>query len=123
LNDYVQRAETSSIIDAVHAFAHAIHGLVEANCPDHTLCSEIMVHRSAGMAVNGTMIREYLLNNLSFPGLSADLVEFDSTGNDQSSYVVKNLQKQSDGTYRYVTVGTWDPHTFLSQRYKTRGLP
>lgn len=115
LNGYTQKNEISSIIDAVYAFAHAVHGLIENHCPNHTLCSDIMVHRSAGMAVNGTMIRDYLLHNLSFPGLSADMVQFDSAGNDQSSYVVKNLQRRLDGSgYEYQSVGTWDPHNLLN---------
>ncbi len=108
-SSYVQKNEISSLIDAVHAFAHAIHGLIEEYCPDGTLCPNITVRRSAGMAVNGTMIRDYLLYNLSFPGLSADMVEFDSDGNDQSSYVINNLQRQSANSYDYVVVGTWDP--------------
>ena len=115
LNGYTQKNEISSIIDAVYAFAHAVHGLIESHCSNHILCSDIMVHRSAGMAVNGTMIRDYLLYNLSFPGLSADMVQFDSAGNDQSSYVVKNLQRRLDGSgYEYQSVGTWDPHNLLN---------
>ena len=114
LGDYKQKNEISSIIDAVYAFAHALHGLVEEHCTNHTLCSRIMVHQPAGMAVNGTLIRDYLLHNLSFPGLSADIVQFDAAGNDRSSYVVKNLQKQPDGTYEYVVVGTWNPQSLLS---------
>lgn len=42
------------------------------------------------------------------------MVQFDSAGNDQSSYVVKNLQKQPDGSYEYATVGTWDPQSLLN---------
>lgn len=113
LTDYKQRNEISSIIDAVYSFAYAIHGLIEEHCQNHTLCSEILAHRSAGMAVNGTMIRDYLLHNLSFPGLSAEMMQFDSVGNDQSSYVVKTLQKVSANHYEYVPVGTWDPQTLL----------
>lgn len=114
LGDYKQKNEISSIIDAVYAFAHAIHGLVEEYCTNHTLCPAIMVHQPAGMAVNGTMIRDYLLHNLSFPGLSADVVQFDAAGNDRSSYVVKNLQKQPDGSYEYFIVGTWNPQSLLN---------
>lgn len=97
LENYTQSTEISSVIDAVYAFAHAVHGIVEEHCPDHLLCSEIMAHHPAGISVNGTMIRDYLLKNLSFPGLSADMVQFDSSGNDLSSYVIMNLQKQRDG--------------------------
>jgi metabotropic glutamate receptor 2/3 len=114
LSNYKQKNEISSIIDAVYAFAHTIHGLVEEYCIGHTLCPEIMARQPAGMAVNGTMIRDYLLYNLSFPGLSADIVQFDADGNDQSSYVVKNLQRQTDGSYEYVIVGTWNPQSLLN---------
>ena len=114
LTDYTQESEISSIIDAVYAFAHAIHGLIEEHCPQtQELCSNITVRHPAGMAVNGTMIRDYLLQNLSFPGLSAEKVQFDTAGNDLSSYVVLNLQLQPDGTYQYRTIGTWDPVNLL----------
>ena len=110
---YVQKNEISSIIDAVYAFAHAIHGVIEEHCPNNTICPDIVVSRSAGKAINGTMIRDYLLHNLSFPGLSSDLVHFDESGNDMSSYSVKNLQSKPDGTYDYITVGTWNPLSLL----------
>lgn len=108
-SEYRQKNEISSLIDAVYAFAHAIDGLIRQHCPTNTLCSNITVQRSAGIAVNGTMIRDYLLYNLSFPGLSADMVQFDSDGNDQSAYVIYNLQRMSGDSYGYVDVGTWDP--------------
>ncbi len=114
LEAYKQKNEISSIIDAVYSFAHSIHGLIEEHCESGNLCSAILVQRSAGVAVNGTMIRDYILHNLSFPGLSADEVRFDAGGNDQSSYYVKNLQKKPDGTYEYNTVGTWDSRNRLS---------
>lgn len=110
---YVQKNEIPSIIDAVYAFAHAIHGLIQEHCPNGTLCPDIVVSRSAGMAINGTMIRDYLLNNLSFPGLSSDVVHFGESGNDMSSYSVKNLQGKPDGTYEYITVGTWNPVSLI----------
>ena len=113
-NDYDQENQVSSIIDAVYAFAHAIHALIEEFCPSHDLCSKIVVRNTAGMNVNGTMIRDYLLYNLSFPGLSADVVRFDSSGNDRSSYYVKNLQKRPGNAYEYEIVGTWDPVNLLN---------
>ena len=112
-SEYIQKNEISSIIDAVYAFAYAVHGLIQAHCNNSELCSKILVTRSAGMAVNGTLIRDYLLTTLSFPGLSSDRVTFDSSGNDRSFYSVKNLQEKSDGTYGYTAVGTWTTDTLL----------
>ncbi len=113
LTNYELQPDIASITDAVYAFAHAIHGMIEAHCPDGNLCSKITVNRSARVAVNGTMLRDYLLNNISFPGLSAPMVNFDSTGNDQSGYIIKNLQKKPNSPYEYVTVGEWDPNALL----------
>ena len=109
--EYLQRNEISSTIDAVYAFAHAIHGLIRQHCPNDNICPDIVVSRSAGMAINGTMIRDYLFHNVSFPGLSADMVRFDKSGNDMSSYSIKRLQSKSNGTYDYITVATWNPIT------------
>ena len=107
---YDQRIGISSVVDAVYAFAHALHGLVEARCSGNGLCHEILVRRHpTGFAVNGTLIREYLLNNISFPGLSSHTVSFDEHGNDMSSYTVKNLQKKRENYYEYIPVGTWTP--------------
>ena len=113
-DNYKQKNEISSIIDAVYAFAHAIHALIVEHCPNGDLCSKIVVQHTSGIGVNGTMIRDYLLYNLSFPGLSADVVRFDSSGNDRSSYYVKNLQKRPGNTYEYEIVGTWDPVNLLN---------
>ncbi len=113
LTNYEQKTSISSIIDAVYAFAHAVHGMIQDHCPDGNLCSKITVRRSAGMAVNGNMMRDYLLHNTSFPGLSAPMVNFDSDGNDQSRYIVKNLQRMSGNRYEHVTVGKWDPINLL----------
>ena len=121
--EYQQKNEISSIIDAVYAFAYAIHGLIQTHCNNSVLCSEIMVSHLTGTAVNGSMIRDYLLKNLSFPGLTSDSVSFDENGNDKSYYTVKNLQAQSDGTYEYISVGTWttDTHLAITERVEWHG--
>ena len=110
---YLQKNEISSIVDAVYAFAHTTHGLIQTNCNNSDLCSNILVRRFAGMAINGSLIRDYLLHNLSFPGLTSNRVTFNANGNDQSFYSIKNLQKQLDGTYAYHAIGTWTTNNLL----------
>ena len=105
---YSQEPEISSIIDAVHSYAHAIHGLIQAHCSGDSLCPNILSRSSTGVSVDGTMIRDFLLQNLTFPGLSSDIVTFDDSGNDRSSFSVFNFIKKQE-SYEQAKVGTWIP--------------
>ncbi len=95
--------QAAYIIDAVYAFAHAIHQMVIDHCQNGILCSKILVNRTTGEAVNGEMLREYLFN-VSFPSTYSDDILFDSNGDVKGSYLIVNLRSSLE----YSTVATWN---------------
>jgi len=91
------------VLDAVYALAHALDSLINANCPNRTLCSEITI---SGGAVNGSMLRDHLLN-VSFDS-TLGRVDFDNMGDiRQASYSIFNLQTDTRRGFRFRNVGLW----------------
>ncbi len=105
---YRQSGKVTFTIDAVYAFAHAIHRLQQDFCQGGPgLCDKIVDTRSGGRAIRGDLLLQYL-HNVSFNGISTEFVSFDENGDQQGGYVIKNLQRKSNGKYMYETVGHWD---------------
>ena len=95
-------------IDAVYAFAYALHNVSATEC-NYTLCDAILVASSG--KIKGDLFREYL-RNVHFPGVSQDLVAFDSNQDLKSGgYIIVNLQpntvNDSDTSFVYEEVGYW----------------
>lgn len=111
---YTQNSKVTFTIDAVYAFAYAIHDMISKRCIGSQLCPEVTDKRSGGVAIRGELLLEYL-KNTSFPGKSAEKIEFDSSGDEQGDFVIKNL-KRTVGTNRffYESVGTWSPLSDLN---------
>ena len=107
---YDQGTFVSLTIDAVYAFAHAIHNMQQDHCPGgRGLCPEILEESNflKGGAINGELLLEYLYR-VSFEGASAERIEFDKNGDMSGSYEIINLQIDSNGHFSYLTVGRWD---------------
>ena len=108
---YRQSSFAAFSIDATYAFAHAIHNLQQDFCQGGPgLCHEIVDTRSltGGVAIRGELLLEYL-HNVSFsPGASAEIIDFDSNGDQRGGYLVKNLKQRSDGEFVYEVIGYWD---------------
>ena len=105
---YRQSAKVTLTIDAVYAFAHAIHNLQRDLCQGGPgLCSDIIDTRSGGVAIQGDLLLQYLYN-VSFPGTSTELIDFDTNGDQRGGYTVINLQKKSDSSFGFEVVGDWD---------------
>ena len=105
---YRQSGKVTFTIDAVYAFAHAIHRLQQDFCQGSPgLCEKIVDTRSGGKAIRGDLLLRYLYN-VSFDGISTEIVSFDENGDQQGGYVIKNLQKKSNGKFMYEIVGHWD---------------
>ena len=72
---------TSYVIDAVYAFAHAIHQMIEDYCSTDNICDEIS-RQYTGEAIDGALLQQYLFNvsfNSTFSGTGEKL--FDANGN------------------------------------------
>ena len=97
------------VLDAVYALAHSLDSLIKAKCPNGTLCSEITV---SGGAVNGSMLRDHLLN-ISFDSTFQGRVSFDDMGDiPQASYSISNLQKDNNSSrFMFRNVGLWSDGT------------
>ena len=105
---YQQDRFVSFTIDAVYAFAHAIHNLQKDFCHNGSgLCEEIMDTRSGGSIIRGDLLLKYLYN-VSFTGISSEAIEFDKNGDRKGGYLIQNLQITSDGKFVYEVVGHWD---------------
>ena len=103
-----QSGKVPFTMDAVYAFAHAMHQLQKDFCQGGPgLCQAIIDTRSGGIAIRGDLLLQYLYN-VSFLGVSTELIEFDSNGDLQGGYIVKNLQKKSNGEFVYEVIGQWD---------------
>ena len=99
---------TSYVIDAVYAFAHAVHQMIVDYCPTDMICEAILTRHSTGEAINGHLLRQYLFNvsfSSTFSGPDEKL--FDVNGNVEGSYIIVNIQ-ENNSSYSLETVGTWD---------------
>lgn len=84
------------IIDAVYAFAHALHGMYKQLCPTMTgICPQMR-------PVNGTKLRDRVFN-VSFKGKTGD-VEFDKNGDSKGRY---SLFLYSGHEAGYTFLGEW----------------
>ena len=100
---------TPYVMDAVYAFAHAIHQMIVENCPNETVCNAIVTRRSVGEALNGALLRGYLFN-VTFNSTFTNEKLFDANGDVEGTYKIVNLNNE----YSFETVGTWDHIDFLN---------
>lgn len=105
--DHKQFSQATLIVDAVMAFAHAIHSLIESKCLSGDLCDAVLDNQLIGQSIKGELIREHLYN-ISFRGLSSNLVTFDAEGNEPGAYFVYNLQRVSNSEFSFERIGRWD---------------
>lgn len=118
LSNITTSSFVTNVVDAVYAFAHALDHMILDHCSSQTLCDAITTTRPVGRVVKGSLLREYLYN-VSFPSTfssGSDLL-FDSNGDVRGSYLIINLQLNSDSASSFETVGTWN-HSDLLQLTK-----
>ena len=89
-SEYLQANQLTSVLDAVHSFAHAIHSLVERRCSNSILCDEILEDGLLGRGINGELLREMF--NISFTGVSSNIISFNESGMETGTFMIKNLQ-------------------------------
>ena len=95
----------SPTIDAVYAFAHALHNMTAEMC-NYTLCDAILESTSA-QKINGALFRQYL-GRVQFAGVSQETVAFDANQDlEGSGYIIVNLQPSTGNESEYKEVGNW----------------
>ena len=111
---YRQNSFVPFTIDAVYAFAHAIHRLQQDICRGgRGLCQEMMDVRGDSAIIRGDLLLQYL-HNVSFsPGVSSEVIDFDIFGDQMGGYNVKNLKQSSNNEFFFEVVGNWDQHAQL----------
>ena len=88
--EHRQFTRATLILDAVIAYAHAIHSLVNSACPDNRLCPAVLIDRLTGEAIDGELLRKHLFN-VSYIGPSSNRVTFNALGNVPGAYFIKNF--------------------------------
>ena len=115
---YIQHGVVPLVIDAVYAFAHALHNFLDNNC-DSPLRWDRATRQCDGMKNNltGENLLGYL-HNVTFKGIQDRIMSFDKDGDPTKSvvYEVSHLQINDSGQYESVTVGFW------SSAYQQNGL-
>ena len=111
LPNYAQDNYAPHMIDAVYAFANALHNFLEENC--NFTSGWTWVNQSCPgqrRELNGSTLHQYLRMVDFISPLTGNRIKFDSTGSAGGSYEILNYQAQiSDGVteYGYQRVGTW----------------
>ncbi|KAF5294721.1 hypothetical protein FQA39_LY00205 [Lamprigera yunnana] len=102
ISGYEQEGLVPFVVDAVYAAAHAIHNIIEDDCgsdPMH-LCDEVKP------APLGPHVLKYL-RNVSFIGRQGSEIRFNGDGDAFGSYNIYQYQRNHDGRYDYVQIGSW----------------
>ena len=92
-------------IDAVYAFAHALHNMTAEMC-NYTLCDAILESTSS-LKINGDLFRQFL-GRVQFSGVSQETVAFDANQDlEGGGYIIVNLQPSTGNESEYKEVGNW----------------
>ena len=95
----------SPTIDAVYAFAHALHNMTAEMC-NYTLCDAIL-ETAFSLKINGDLFRQYL-GRVQFAGVSQETVAFDANQDlEGGGYIIVNLQPTTGNESEYKEVGNW----------------
>ena len=111
--EYTQGTFIPLVIDAVYAFAHAAQLYLDTHCSGDTSWDRLE-QKCAGSndSLTPSLVREYLLNNVSFRSSSGFIVEFDDTGSVEIPYRLVNFQARLNRTnisYHLENIGVWYP--------------
>ena len=107
---YKQNSYVTSTINAVYAFAYAIHNMQQDLCNGGPgLCENISDITSGGVTIERKRLLDYL-HSVSFSSDGSDeIINFDSNGDyQQGGFIIKNLKQSSEGQFFFDTVGYWD---------------
>ncbi|XP_067129619.1 metabotropic glutamate receptor [Centruroides vittatus] len=100
---YKQESKVQFVVDAVYAFAHALHAVWTKLCKprNESYCSEMEE------LDGGILYKDYLLK-VSFIDLAESQVKFDSNGDGLPRYSIYNYQRKNNSNqFEYKWVGSW----------------
>ncbi|XP_044256877.1 metabotropic glutamate receptor [Tribolium madens] len=101
---YEQESKVQFVVDAVYAFALALHNLYRDLCKDYRksgVCPAMTQYDG------GDFYKKYLLN-VSFTDLAGSPVKFDHRGDGLARYDILNYQRLINASgYHYRVVGKW----------------
>ncbi|XP_076762369.1 metabotropic glutamate receptor 4 isoform X3 [Xylocopa sonorina] len=105
LIDYEQEGLVPFVVDAVYAMAHGVHNLIDEECVNnvgtgHYLCENLRP------APDGQELLQYI-RNVSFIGRQGTEIKFKSDGDAYGFYNIYQYQKNEDGRFDYVLIGSW----------------
>ncbi|XP_022243237.1 metabotropic glutamate receptor-like isoform X2 [Limulus polyphemus] len=100
---YKQESKVQFVVDAVYAFAHALHGVWFELCAPYGKDYCAQMRNLDG----GVFYRDYLLN-VSFMDLAGSEVKFDEQGDGLGRYDIYNYQRIGNSSvFEYKSVGSW----------------
>ena len=107
---YSQNSKVNFTMEAVHAFANALHEMHKDFCNGTPgLCEEML--QDNGRRVNGSLLREYLRNaTLQLTG-GSNVPLFDANQDRIGGYTIYNLKRKGEKSFRYEEIGTWDEYS------------
>lgn len=113
--NYNQNSKVPFVMDAVFAFAHAMHNLLFAECDDFTICDKVvhMTRCCDKRILTGDALLKHL-KSVSFNGVSGK-IDFDENGDQTRGYVINHLQKVSADAYEFVRVAKWNQNTKIEK--------
>ncbi|XP_053982400.1 metabotropic glutamate receptor 8-like [Hylaeus volcanicus] len=105
LVDYEQEGLVPFVVDAVYAIAHGVHNLIEEECVNnlgttHYLCEKLRP------APDGQQLLQHI-RNVSFIGRQGTEIKFKADGDAYGFYNIYQYQRNEDGRFDYVLIGTW----------------
>ncbi|KAK3604446.1 hypothetical protein CHS0354_031751 [Potamilus streckersoni] len=115
---YEQEGLVQFVIDSVYALSHAIHHLLQDTCT-----GSFKSCLSRGQ-LTGEEVLKYI-RNVSFTGISGDLVRFNEKGDGLGRYDIFQFQRITDSKFDYVKVGEWTDKLFINSskiRWKDQSL-
>ncbi|KZC12066.1 Metabotropic glutamate receptor 8 [Dufourea novaeangliae] len=93
------------LVDAIYAMAHGVHNLIEEECVNnvgttHYLCEKLRP------APDGQQLLQHI-RNVSFIGRQGTEIKFKADGDAYGFYSIYQYQRNEDGRFDYVLIGTW----------------
>ena len=94
-------------IDAVYAFAHALHDFLTDNCADPLVwISANKTCIGQKMELNGESLLQYI-HDVSFTSPTGNKISFDENGNVKGRYEILNYRYVDSKRHQLLKVGTW----------------